>query len=401
MPCTVAAPPVPTGQTEGQLTGTVSLPVPVALSPGSAPERTERAVPLGRQSGQSGSALETQAMRRALLLASDPSIRPGANPRVGCVLVSKSWRVIAEAAHLGAGTAHAETAALAAAGDRVDEVDTAVVTLEPCNHTGRTGPCAQALIDAGVRRVVYAVDDPTAQSTGGAALLREAGVEVVGGVLADEAVAVDEEWFSAVRMGRPHVTWKLAGTLDGRVAAADGSSRWVSGPESLRDTHRVRGQVDAILAGTGTVLADDSQLAARDWDDRPLNSDRQPLRAVMGLREIPSEARILDDSAPTVLLKTRDPERALATLWDRGVRRVLLEGGPTLAAAFWRAGLVDRVTLYLAPSLLGAGSAAVGDLGIPTITDQARLRFTAVERCGDDLKITAVPRRGADHEEDH
>lgn len=349
--------------------------------------------------GQSGSAVETQAMRRALVLASDPSIRPGANPRVGCVLISSSWRVIAEAAHQGAGTAHAETAALTAAGDRLDEVDTAVVTLEPCNHTGRTGPCAQALIDAGVRRVVYAVDDPT-QSTGGAARLRAAGVDVVGGLLADEAMAVDEEWFAAVRMGRPHVTWKLAATLDGRVAAADGSSRWVSGPQSRRDTHRVRGQVDAIVAGTGTVLADDSQLVARDPDDHPLPPGCQPLRAVMGLREIPSDARVLDGSAPTVLLPTRDPRQALATLWEHGARRVLLEGGPTLAAAFWRAGLVDRVTLYLAPSLLGSGPAAVGDLGIPSITGQARLRFTAVEPCGDDLKITAVPVRGADDEED-
>jgi diaminohydroxyphosphoribosylaminopyrimidine deaminase/5-amino-6-(5-phosphoribosylamino)uracil reductase len=248
---------------------------------------------------------------------------------------------------------------------------------------------------------VYAVDDPTAQSTGGAARLRAAGVEVVGGLLADEAVAVDEEWFAAVSLGRPHVTWKLAGTLDGRVAAADGSSRWVSGLQSRRDTHRVRRQVDAIVAGTGTVLADDSQLAARDGDDQPLPADQQPLRAVMGLREIHSDARVLDASAPTVLLPTRNPHEALATLWEHGARRVLLEGGPTLAAAFWRAGLVDRVTYYLAPSLLGAGPAAVGDLGIPSITGQARLRFTAVEPCGDDLKITAVPVRGADDEEDH
>lgn len=350
--------------------------------------------------GQTGTAGDAQAMRRALVLASDPSIRPGANPRVGCVLISSSWRVVAEAAHQGAGTAHAETAALAAASGRLDEVDTAVVTLEPCNHTGRTGPCTQALIDAGVRRVVYAADDPTPEASGGAARLRAAGVEVVGGLLADEAAALDQEWFAAVRLGRPHVTWKLASTLDGRVAAGDGSSRWVSGPQSRRDTHRVRAQVDAIVAGTGTVLIDDPRLSARDCRDRPLPPDRQPLRAVMGLREIPSDARVLDDSAPTVLLPTREPAQALAALWERGARRVLLEGGPTLAAAFWRAGLVDRVTLYLAPSLLGAGPAAVADLGISTITDQARLRITAVERCGDDLKITAVPRVGAAHEED-
>ncbi len=340
-------------------------------------------------------------MRRALALASDPTIRPGANPRVGCVLLSSSWQVVAEAAHQGAGTPHAEAAALAAAADRLDDVDTAVVTLEPCNHTGRTGPCAQALVEAGVRRVVYAVDDPTSVAGGGAATLRAAGIEVVGGVMAEQARTVDEEWFAAVGAGRPHVTWKLAGTLDGRVAAADGSSRWVSGAGSRSDTHRVRSQVDAIVAGTGTVLADDSQLSARDADDKPLPRERQPLRAVMGMRQVPSGARVLDDSAPTVLLRTRDPLEALAELWERGVRRVLLEGGPTVAAAFWRAGVVDRVTLYLAPSLLGAGSAAVGDLGITTITGQARLRYTAVERCGTDLKITAVPLDGTKDEEDH
>ncbi len=340
-------------------------------------------------------------MRRALLIASDPSIRPGANPRVGCVLLSSSWKVVAEAAHQGAGTPHAEAAALAAAADRLDEVDTAVVTLEPCNHTGRTGPCTQALVDAGVRRVVYALDDPTHEAGGGAETLRAAGVEVEGGVLADEARSLDEEWFAAATAGRPHVTWKLAGTLDGRVAAADGSSRWVSGAGSRSDTHRVRAQVDAIVAGTGTVLADDSQLSARDADDKPLPRERQPLRAVMGMREIPSGARVLDDSAPTVLLRTRDPLEALDELWERGVRRVLLEGGPTVASAFWRAGVVDRVTLYLAPSLLGAGSAAVGDLGITNIAGQARLRYTAVEPCGTDLKITAVPLGGTEVEEDH
>lgn len=344
---------------------------------------------------------EVDAMRRALELAADPLVRPGANPRVGCVLLSSDGRVVAEAAHQGAGTAHAEVAALAAAGDRVSEVTTAVVTLEPCDHTGRTGPCSTALVDAGVRRVVHALDDPTAEAAGGAARLRAAGVEVVGGVLADEAAALDPDWFAAARLGRPHVTWKVASTLDGRVAAADGSSRWVSGPASRRDAHRVRAQVDAVLAGTGTVLHDDSQLSARDADDVPLPIARQPLRAVMGLRPVPPGARVLDDTAPTEVLVTRDPAAALERLWNLGVRRLLLEGGPTLAAAFWRSGLVDRLTVYLAPSLLGAGRPAVPDLGIATIADQARLDITDVRRCGTDLRITAVPRvRTAEEETD-
>lgn len=337
------------------------------------------------------------AMGRALHIAAAPGIRPGANPRVGCVLLDASGRPQAEGVHRGAGTPHAEVDALRAwrRADRAGSPHTAVVTLEPCAHTGRTGPCTEALLQAGVRRVVLATADPDPRAAGGADRLRAAGVEVVAGVLRKQALALNAEWFAATLLRRPHVTWKLATTVDGRVAAADGSSRWISSAQSRADAHLARAAVDAIVVGTGTALSDDPQLAARDTVDRPLPPDLQPLRVVMGLRAVPPGARVRDESAQTLILPTRDPAQVLATLWDNGVRRVLLEGGPTVAAAFWRGGLVDRVVLYLAPALLGAGPLGVSDLGIGSIQDAARLDITDVARCGPDLKITYEPVRAA------
>src|SRR5687768_12654656 len=218
---------------------------------------------------------ERGAMRRALALAATPGVPLGPNPRVGCVLLAPDGTTIAEGFHRGAGTAHAEAAALAEAGDAARGA-TAVVTLEPCDHTGRTGPCSRALVEAGVRRVVYAQRDPNPVAAGGSATLREAGVEVEGGFLEEEARAVNRVWTFAMDHGRPFVTWKFATTLDGRSAAADGTSRWVSSPPARRDTYALRSLCDAILVGTGTVLVDDPQLTVRDEDDRPLPREQQP-----------------------------------------------------------------------------------------------------------------------------
>lgn len=320
---------------------------------------------------------EQAAMTRALALAATPGVPLGPNPRVGCVLLDDDWRTVAEGHHRGAGTAHAEADALAQAGDRARGT-TAVVTLEPCAHTGRTGPCAVALREAGVRRVVFAQADPNPVAQGGAALLREAGVEVEEGLLRDEARALNRVWTFAVEHGRPFVTWKLATTLDGRSAATDGTSRWVSSRAARLDTHRLRALADTMLVGTGTVLVDDPQLTVRDEDDRPLPRERQPLRAVMGERDLPADRRVLDDQAETVHLRTRDPGEALATLFERDRQHVFLEGGPTLAAAFLTADLVDEVVAYVAPMFLGAGLSSVGDLGITTIADAFRPRVTDV-----------------------
>lgn len=322
---------------------------------------------------------ERRAMTRALALAATPGVPLGPNPRVGCVILADDGTEIAEGFHRGAGSAHAEVDALTSAGESARGA-TAVVTLEPCHHTGRTGPCSRALLEAGVRRVVYAQPDPNPVAAGGAAALAAGGVEVEGGLLADEARAVNRVWTFAMDHGRPFVTWKFATTLDGRSAASDGTSRWVSSRPARRDTHRLRGLCDTMLVGTGTVAVDDPELTVRDELDEPV--PQQPLRAVMGVRDLPRDRRVFNDRAETVRLTTRDPAEALATLFARDRQHVFLEGGPTLAAAFLGAGLVDEVVAYVAPMLLGAGLSAVGDLGITSIADAHRLRLVDVTTVG-------------------
>ncbi|MGH8774660.1 MAG: bifunctional diaminohydroxyphosphoribosylaminopyrimidine deaminase/5-amino-6-(5-phosphoribosylamino)uracil reductase RibD [Jiangellaceae bacterium] len=336
---------------------------------------------------------EIAAMRRALDLARSPSAPLGPNPRVGCVLLDADGLVIAEGFGRGAGERHAEVDALAAAGGRAHGA-TAVVTLEPCSHTGRTGPCAAAVRGAGVIRVVYAQADDSPVAAGGAEMLRAAGVDVEGGVLADEAREVNPVWTFAVDNGRPFVTWKFAATLDGRSAAADGTSRWITSPEARADVHRLRAECDVVLVGTGTVLADDPALTVRDGAGFPLERRFQPLRAVMGMGAIPTGAALNDDAAETLLLATRDPEHALTALFAHGRTHVWLEGGPTLAGAFVGAGLVDRVVAYLAPALLGAGAAALRDAGVATVGDAVRLDIADVTRVGPDLRIVARPEKG-------
>lgn len=330
---------------------------------------------------------EVAAMRRAISLAATPGVPHGPNPRVGCVILDRTGLPIASGFHRGAGTAHAEVVALAAAG-RAAAGATAVVSLEPCNHTGRTGPCSRALLDAGVARVVYAQSDPNPAAAGGAGVLAAAGVEVVGGVLADEAAAVNDAWTFAVTRGRPMVTWKVATTLDGRVAAADGSSRWITGLEARAEVHALRSQVDAVVVGTGTVLADDPSLTVRDAAGAAVG--RQPLRVVVGRRPVPPGARVRDGLAPLRILAEHGPAEVLAALFAEDVQHVLLEGGPTLAASFVRAGLVDRVVWYLAPKLLGAGAPAIGDLGIAGIDAALPLQVTAVRLVGADVRVDAT-----------
>ena len=339
---------------------------------------------------------ERHAMRRALAIAVTPGVPLGPNPRVGCVLLAADGSTLAEGFHRGAGTPHAEAAALAEAGGAA-RGSTAVVTLEPCNHTGRTGPCSEALVAAGVRRVVYAQPDPNPVASGGAQRVRDAGVDVEPGLLAAEAEAVNRVWTFAVTHGRPFVTWKFATTLDGRSAAADGTSRWVSSRAARLDTHRLRAQCDTMLVGTHTVEVDDPQLTVRDELDQPVAI--QPLRAVMGLRDLSPDRRILDDRAETVHLRTRDPHEALARLRELDRQHVFLEGGPSLARAFLQAGLVDEVVAYVAPMLLGAGTSAVADLGIETIADARHLRVDDVHvlpgHDGEDtnIRLTMTPLR--------
>ncbi|MFD3441162.1 bifunctional diaminohydroxyphosphoribosylaminopyrimidine deaminase/5-amino-6-(5-phosphoribosylamino)uracil reductase RibD [Streptomyces sp. NPDC058685] len=352
-------------------------------------------------------AADITAMRRAITLAARGLGSTSPNPVVGCVITDASGRIVGEGYHQRAGGPHAEVHALRDAGDRA-RGGTAYVTLEPCNHTGRTGPCSQALVDAGIGRVVYAVADPNPQATGGGDTLRAAGIPAEAGLLAEEAAAGNTAWLTAMRRGRPFVRWKYAATLDGRIAAADRTSRWISSPESRADVHRLRAEADAVVVGSGTARADDPHLAVRG-----IEGATQPLRVVLDTEAtaVKPGARVLDDAAPTLVAIADDattdlPDvvrlpRAgrglsvpalLAALHERGVRSVLLEGGPTLAGAFVAERAVDEVVGYLAPVLLGAGPAALADAGISTLPEALRLDVTEAVRIGPDLRITATPK---------
>ncbi|SDF42626.1 diaminohydroxyphosphoribosylaminopyrimidine deaminase /5-amino-6-(5-phosphoribosylamino)uracil reductase [Blastococcus fimeti] len=337
-------------------------------------------------------ATERAAMARARELGAAALGTTSPNPAVGAVILAADGSVAGEGATQPPGGPHAEVQALAAAGERA-RGGTAVVTLEPCAHTGRTGPCADALIEAGVARVVVAVPEPTQLAGGGAERLRAAGVAVELGVEQDEAeLGALGPWLTGVREHRPQVIWKVAATLDGRVAAADGSSRWITGEQTRAAVHRLRATCDAVVVGSGTAVTDDPQLTVRDADGR--NADRQPLRVVVDRRgRLPETARVLDDAAPTLVSRAASPAELLAELYERDVRRVLLEGGPTLAAAFLAAGLVDEAVVHLAPKLLGAGPSLVGDLGITSITGALSLETVEILPSGGDVQLRLRPTR--------
>lgn len=368
--------------------------------------------------GAGASAAEVTAMRRAIVLATRGLGATSPNPIVGAVVLDRTGAVAGEGFHERAGGPHAEVLALAAAGARAAG-GTVVVTLEPCAHSGRTGPCTAALRAAGVARVVYGVDDPDPRAGGGAGLLRAAGITVVGGVLAEEAAAGNEAWLTAVRRARPFVTWKYAASLDGQVAAADGSSRWITSASAREDVHLLRAQVDAIIAGRGTVAADDPSLTARPVG---ASAPRPPVRVVVDSRAALAAGRrwrVFDTAAPTLLAATTaaadgpvaalrergvdvirlpatpagvDLVALLAELFRRGLRSVLVEGGPTLAGSFIDEGLVDRVVGYLAPVLLGSGRwPALRARSVPGIAAAPRLRLDGLARIGPDLRITARP----------
>ncbi|WP_298037108.1 bifunctional diaminohydroxyphosphoribosylaminopyrimidine deaminase/5-amino-6-(5-phosphoribosylamino)uracil reductase RibD [uncultured Microbacterium sp.] len=332
---------------------------------------------------------ESSAMTRALELARRGP--RGLNPQVGAVILSPAGEVIAEGWHQGSGTAHAEVDALSKLPVGAARGATAVVTLEPCNHTGRTGPCALALIDAGVSRVVFALDDPGAASGGGAERLRSAGIEVVSGEQADAATAVIADWLAVQRLGRPHVTVKWAQSLDGRAAADDGTSQWITGPDARADVHRRRAAADAIVIGTGTLLADDPALTARDGD--ALFPD-QPVPVVIGSRETPPDAAVHRHPHEPLFFDTHDLHAVMDDLRGRGIQRVFIEGGPTLASAVIAAGLADSVLAYIAPVLLGGSRLALGEIGVASIDAARRLTIDEWVPLGDDLLAIAHPAEG-------
>jgi diaminohydroxyphosphoribosylaminopyrimidine deaminase/5-amino-6-(5-phosphoribosylamino)uracil reductase len=309
------------------------------------------------------------------------------NPPVGAVILDRDGEIAGVGATEPPGGPHAEVVALRRAGERAIG-GTAVVTLEPCNHHGRTPPCVDALVASGVSRVAYAVADPNPQAAGGASRLAESGIQVEAGVSAETVTGGPlREWLHKQRTGLPHITWKFATSIDGRSAAADGSSQWITSEAARADVHRRRAVVDAIIVGTGTVLIDDPTLTAR-LPDGTL-AERQPLRVVVGEREISSEARVLNDDSRTMVIRTRDPHEVIKALSDR--TDVMLEGGPTLAGAFLRAGVIDRILAYVAPILLGGPIAAVDDVGVLSIAHAQRWRFDGIDPIGPDLLVSLVP----------
>lgn len=327
------------------------------------------------------------AMRRALVLASrSPQIGP--NPQVGCVILDDDDTIIAEGFHRGHGTDHAEVDALKKLAPGAAKGKTLVVNLEPCKHWGATPPCVKALKDAQIRRVVFANYDPS-DAGGGSVLLEADGIEVIPEVLAAQGEALNYEWLTAMRRGLPFVTVKFATSMDGRAAAQDGSSQWITGVESRLDGHRLRSQVDAIIVGTGTVIVDDPALTARKLDNS-LYPD-QPIPTVIGSRPIPPQARIFQGEREPLVFDHHTPHDALRELFKMGVRRVLVEGGPTLASSFVGDSLANRYVFYMAPKLLGGWRVALTQIGVTNIDGAWDLAFKSVAQLGPDLKIVAEP----------
>jgi len=320
-------------------------------------------------------------MRRALELAVCDDAPRGLNPRVGCVLV-KDFRIIGEGHHRGAGTPHAEVDALLSADESILGA-TAIVTLEPCAHYGRTGPCADALIEAGVSTVVFAQDDPTSEASGGAGRLRDAGIEVISGVLLEEATSVNADWMFVKSTGRPFVTLKLASSLDGKVDSIGSERLVLTGPQAQVSVHQLRARMDAIAVGAGTLAADDPRLTVRGVDLRS-----QPLRVILGSGSIPPDARVLEAAGEALVVTERDPRLALEELARRGIQRVLLEGGPIVAASYLDAGIVDEVYWYISAILVGSGTGA-----LTSLSAQIALDVTGIDVVGEDVCIVGVPIR--------
>jgi diaminohydroxyphosphoribosylaminopyrimidine deaminase/5-amino-6-(5-phosphoribosylamino)uracil reductase len=359
---------------------------------------------------------ESRYMERALELAnlSDGAVAP--RPPVGAVVVTPDGEVAGEGRTLRKPGPHAEAAAVEAAGDRARGA-TVYVTLEPCTLAhSKPKSCAQLLIDAGVAKVVASITDPCPEVDGGGfEMLREAGIEVEVGPLADRAAALIEPFAKWITTDEPFVTLKLAASLDGKVAAPDGTSRWITGEASRAQVHDLRRRVDAVVVGSGTAVADDPALTSRISGRTPGLEGDQPVRVVFDSSgRTPSDAQLFDGSAPAIVVTTDDAElpaydadvirvpkadggvdvdAALRELGARGMCHVLVEAGPTLAATFVERGLVDRLILYVAPKIIGGDAPGLFASGAKTLADAWEMDIVDVSRVGEDIRIDARPRR--------
>ena len=358
-------------------------------------------------------------MRRALDLAQRALGSTSPNPAVGAVVV-RDGKVVGEGFTQPAGQAHAEIVALTQAGDRARGA-TMYVTLEPCRHTGRTPPCTQAIIQAGIKEVRYAITDPNPQVDGNGSLeMKQGNINVVAGEEEIASRKLIEAYLKFATTGLPFVTLKFAASLDGKIATRESDSRWITGEQARREAHRLRAVSDAVMVGIGTVLADDPLLTARDGDDQPLQ--RQPLRIVVDSRgRTPVTARLLQAPGPALVVGANTPEQdrsaiavtgaetiqlphgdgtvdlkaLVAYLGQRDVTSLLVEGGGTLLGAFFDMGLVDKVVTFIAPVIIGGKEAvpAVGGLGSSTLAEAMRLRDVEVQQFDDDVMVTGYPVR--------
>ena len=320
------------------------------------------------------------AMARAIECASYGLGKTFPNPIVGAVITSATGEFISEGFHQG--TDHAEVLAIRGA-QEIPAGSIIYVSLEPCNHHGKTPPCVDAIIESGIREVVYAISDPNPVAAGGTERLRSAGIEVVSGIGEVQAIHENRAWLTKIEKGRPRITWKIASTMDGKVTAADGSSKWITGELARADVAKIRSQADAIVTSTATVIADDPLLTSKGLG-------KNPIRIVMGLSEINGDSQILGNDAETVLIKSHDFSDLISLANDRGFNQLLIESGPTLGTALLRAELIDEIILFQAPTFLGSGKPSIGDLGISNISGRLDFDITDVEVIGADLKITLV-----------
>ena len=312
----------------------------------------------------------------------------GSNPIVGAVIVSPAGEIIGEGFHKSG--PHAEVFALEQA-DQSAKGATLFVTLEPCNHQGKTGPCTEAIIKAGITKVVYATRDPNPLASGGAKALEAAGIEVVFNSDIAEIAQSNRAWLHKMKSNRPYFIWKIATTLDGKTAAIDGSSKWITGAESRVEVSKLRSESHAILIGTATALADNPHLIPRDIEPARKTN---PVRIVMGLREIPSEFNLHNDAAETLFLRSHDFSDLLAHCNEREFNQVLVESGSELGTALLLAGLIDELVIFQAASLLGSGLSFIGDLGARNIKEKMDFVIRDVAQFGNDLKITLTKETG-------
>ena len=300
------------------------------------------------------------------------------NPNVSAAIYGADGSLISDGFHnRKVSVDHAEVVALKKAGSAARGA-TMVVSLEPCAHTGTTPPCVQAIIDAGIAKVIYAVGDPNPLAAGGAKKLHDAGVAVEHRE-SKELSYVQRAWLHKEKTGRPLMLWKVATTLDSKVAASDGTSQWITGPESREDVQELRAQSDAILIGTNTALVDNPHLIPRGHTARPV-------RIISGEQEVPSTNRVFDNEARTISVKSKSIPELMKVLSDEGFNQVLVEAGPTLGSALMASGNIDELIIYQAPKLLGAGKEFVSRLGISTLADHLELELLSVKAFGSDIK---------------